>query len=240
MLPIKIDIHTHSIASGHATKDTITDMAKEASRRGLQVLAITEHGPKTEGSCTNSYFQSMKYAPKKRFGIDILYGCEVNILDVQGNLDMSASDLMHLDVSIASLHTQNIKPGTVEDNTNAVIGAIRNPNIDIIGHPDDVKYPLDYVRIVKEAMNNHVLLELNNGSLYKDSYRGNTLANDITYLQLCKAYSYPIIIGSDSHGREHIGDFKEALSLLQSLNFPQELILNYNVEVFFRWIYKKK
>ena len=32
------DIHTHSIASGHGTKCTISDMAKEAGRKGLKLL----------------------------------------------------------------------------------------------------------------------------------------------------------------------------------------------------------
>ncbi len=32
------DIHTHSIASGHGTNCTISDMAKEAGRKGLKLL----------------------------------------------------------------------------------------------------------------------------------------------------------------------------------------------------------
>ena len=37
------DIHTHSIASGHGTSCTISDMAKEASRKGLKLLGISDH-----------------------------------------------------------------------------------------------------------------------------------------------------------------------------------------------------
>ncbi|MDF2942452.1 MAG: Histidinol phosphatase and related hydrolase of the family [Herbinix sp.] len=236
MNSIRIDIHTHSIASGHATTDTITDMSKEASSRGLQVLAITEHGPATLGSCTSSYFRSLKNAPRKRFGVELLYGCEVNILDCEGKLDLEDPILKDLDLNIASLHTQNIKPGSVLENTRAVIAAIRNPYIHIIGHPDDEKYELDYELIIKEAMNNHVLLELNNSSLNKGGYRGDTKANDIKYLTLCKNHSYPIVLGSDSHGKEHIGEFKEALSLLNQLEFPKELILNYDDDLFHKWI----
>ena len=39
------DIHTHSIASGHGTNCTISDMAKEAGRKGLKLLGISDHGP---------------------------------------------------------------------------------------------------------------------------------------------------------------------------------------------------
>ena len=59
------DIHTHSIASGHGTSCTISDMAKAASKKGLKLLGITDHGPGTLAAGTSSYFRSLTYAPKK-------------------------------------------------------------------------------------------------------------------------------------------------------------------------------
>ena len=47
------DIHTHSIASGHGTTCTISDMAKAASRKGLKLLGITDHGPGTLAAMCN-------------------------------------------------------------------------------------------------------------------------------------------------------------------------------------------
>lgn len=41
----EFDPHTHSIASGHATSCTITDMAKKAVSLGLKMIGITDHGP---------------------------------------------------------------------------------------------------------------------------------------------------------------------------------------------------
>ena len=41
------DIHTHSIASGHGTQATIADQAKEAARRHLTLLGISDHAPST-------------------------------------------------------------------------------------------------------------------------------------------------------------------------------------------------
>ena len=46
------DIHTHSIASGHGTTCTISDMAKAASKKGLKLLGISDHGPGTLASGT--------------------------------------------------------------------------------------------------------------------------------------------------------------------------------------------
>ena len=41
-MDFELDVHTHTIASGHAY-GTLTEMAKEASLRGLKLLGITEH-----------------------------------------------------------------------------------------------------------------------------------------------------------------------------------------------------
>ena len=65
------DMHTHSIASGHGTSCTISDMAKSASRKGLKLLGITDHGPATLAAGTASYFRSLTYSPRKRFNVEL-------------------------------------------------------------------------------------------------------------------------------------------------------------------------
>ena len=62
---ILIDLHTHSLSSGHGSNDTITDMAKAAAKSGIQILGISEHGPATAGSVKPSYFRSLKDILKK-------------------------------------------------------------------------------------------------------------------------------------------------------------------------------
>lgn len=107
------DIHTHSIASGHGTTCTISDMAKAASKKGLKLLGISDHGPGTLASGTSSYFRSLPFYPRKRFGIDILYGVELNILDSAGHTDLSDELLNNLDYAIISMHRQNYRSGSV-------------------------------------------------------------------------------------------------------------------------------
>ena len=68
------DIHTHSIASGHGTICTVSDMAKAASRRGLKLLGITDHGPATLAAGTASYFRSLSYSPKSVSGLNCCLG----------------------------------------------------------------------------------------------------------------------------------------------------------------------
>lgn len=228
MSSIAFDIHTHTIASGHGSTATITDMAKAARERGLELLGISDHGPATPGGGRPSYFRSLTHAPRKRLGIEVLYGAEANILDQKGTLDLENDILEHLDFVIASIHKPVKKPGSMEENTAAYIAAMKNPYVCVLGHCDDVKYPADYPAIVQAAMENHVLLEINNSSLSPQGYRGDTRYNDLMLLNLCKHYRYPVLLSSDSHGTGHIGDVSYALELAKKAEMPEGLILNYS------------
>ena len=129
---------------------------------------------------------------------------------------------------IASIHKPVKKPGTIEENTAAYIAAMKNPYVCIIGHCDDVKYPVDYPAVVQAAMEHHVLLEINNSSLSPEGYRGDTRYNDLMILNLCMHYHYPVILASDSHGPGHVGDVSCALELAKKAELPEQLILNYS------------
>lgn len=237
---MEFDAHTHSIASGHAAVCTITDMAKQASENHLNMIGITDHGPATLGSCKPSYFQGLAFAPRKRCNIQVMYGAELNILDNHGKLDLPDAILAHLDYTIASMHVPVKKPGTLEQNTIAYMEAMKNPYVNIIGHCDDSRYPVDYPALVKAAIRHQVILEINNSSLRPDGYRGDTRQNNLQILNLCKAYGHPILLSSDTHGTEHIGDFEYALKLTAEAEFPPELILNCSTQSFQQYILKKR
>lgn len=236
MFPVVLDVHTHSISSGHYSRDTITDMVKAAVKQKLTLLGISEHGPAIPHSCTASYFRGLRTAPKTRMGIHMLYGAEVNIMDYNGKLDLENDILKGLDYCIAGMHTPCLKPGTKEENTQAYICAMKNPYIKIIAHPDDVKYPVDYDRLLQAAMEYGVLLEINNSSLSPDGYRGDTRENDRQILSLCKRNTYPVLLSSDSHGHSHIGDVAYALALAEETGFPPELVINHSQEDFLSFL----
>lgn len=220
------DIHTHSIASGHGTSATISNMAKAASRRGLRLLGITDHGPATLAAGTPSYFRSLTYSPRKRFGIELLYGAELNILDTDGRLDLEDSLLDRLDYAIASMHSQNYKSGTREENTLAYINAMKHPQVKILGHCDNPQYPVDYETLARCARKENVIFEINEASLAPYGYRGDTRANNAEILRCCRKYQIPIVLSSDSHGPEHVGDFTYAAEFVHEAMFPESLILN--------------
>ena len=76
-----LDLHTHTIASGHAYC-TVREMARAASEKGLELLGITEHAPKMPGTCHNFYFHNLKTVPREMYGIRLLMGVELNICDL--------------------------------------------------------------------------------------------------------------------------------------------------------------
>ena len=89
----------------------------------------------------------------------------INIVDYEGSLDLEEEYFKFLDIRIAGLHSLCYRPGTVEQNTLAVEGAIRNGHIDIISHPGDGTADLFFEPLVLAAKENGVLLEINNSSL---------------------------------------------------------------------------
>ena len=237
-MEVKIDTHTHTLASGHAY-NSMMEMAKAGFEKGLKLLGITEHAPMMPGSCNSIYFHNLKVVPRTLCGIEVMLGAELNILDYDGHVDLDDHTLRKLDIRIASLHSVCILPGTKEENTRAVLGAIKNPMVDIIGHPDDGIYPLDYKPIVEAAKEYHTLLEVNNNSLNPMGARKNTRGNLITMLELCREYGQPVIMNSDAHVFSDVGrrDFSE--ELLREIDFPEELIVNRSVDVFKEYIHLK-
>jgi putative hydrolase len=224
-----LDTHTHTLASGHAYS-TIRENTRAAFRKGLELLAITEHAPCLIGSCQTIYFQNLRVVDRNAYEVELLMGVELNILDQQGNVDLEVRTLRQMDVAIASLHTPCFTPGSREYNTQACINAMRNPYVNILGHPDDPRYPVDFRALVQAAKEHEVLLELNNSSLRPGGSRKNARGLDMEMLKLCMEYEAPIVIGSDAHVDTDVGRHDEALALLEELEFPESLVVNRSVE----------
>lgn len=232
------DLHTHTVASGHAYC-TIREMAKAASEKGLEVLGITEHAPAMPGTCHIFYFHNMKVVPREMYGIRLLMGTELNILDTDGKVDLEERELKNMDIAIASLHIPCMKPGTKEENTEAYLNVMKNPYVNIIGHPDDGRYQVDYRALVQGARDYGKVLELNNHSLEPSCFRKDARENDLEMLKLCMEYQVPVVMDSDAHFDSAIGEFYMARELLEEIDFPEELVLNHSVEMLKKYVNKR-
>lgn len=221
-----LDLHTHTIASGHAY-NTLCEMAQAAADKGLALYGCSEHAPAMPGSCHEFYFSNFKVLPRVIRGIPVLMGTELNILDYTGQVDLADNYLKRTDYAIASLHTPCIdNGGTVSDYTNAYLGAMEHPLIHIIGHPDDSRLPADWDAVAAAAARCHKLLEINSSSLSPKTTRKGARENYEKVLSACMRYGTSVIINSDAHCENDVGNHEMAHKLLADLHFPEELVVN--------------
>lgn len=230
-MKILLDVHTHTLASGHAFS-TLQEMVCAAAEKQLKILGITEHSPGIPGSCDPIYFRNLHVVPRQMYGVSLLLGAELNITDTKGNIDMDESYLSMLDIRIAGIHSLCFTPGTIDENTSGMITAISNPYIDIISHPGDGATPLLFEPIVQAAKKYNTLLEINNSSLDPRRKKENARNNNLTILNLCKKYEVPVILGSDAHISFDIARYDNIYELLSITRFPEKLIINDKPEYF--------
>lgn len=230
-MKLQFDLHTHTLVSGHAYS-SLQENIQVAKDKGLKYLGTSEHGPALPGAPHIFYFQNMRVIPREINGVNILRGVEANIIDYNGGIDMIAETTKYIDYIIASAHIPCLTPGTREQNTNAIIQCMKNPKVNIIGHPDDDRFPLDMELIVRAAKAENVLLELNNSSLDPTGFRQNARENIEDMLKRCMKHEVTIVVNSDAHIASLVGEFGYAEEMLTELNFPKELIINLNPERF--------
>ena len=224
MKPIVADMHMHTLVSGHAF-GTIREMAADAAERKLQLIGITEHGPGLPGACDPIYYLNFRAAPRKLYGVEILYGCEVNICN-GGKLSLGRRYLDALDYAIAGIHGFCYEDEGAVKNTDNIIKCMEDPMVRFISHPDDSRYPIDYPTLVQGAKEYGVALEVNNSSLCTSSFRPGCLKNYRIMLPLCMEYGVPVIVDSDAHDPAAVGNFTLAMKLLEEIGFDEDLILN--------------
>ena len=231
MLELVLETHSHTVASAHAYS-TVTELARAAAEKGLVLLAVTDHAPSLSDSSPLLHFMNYHVLPRTLKGVEMLYGVELNIMDFEGHTDMPEDILRRQDICIARFHTECTKPGTMKENTRAYLGAMENPYVNIIGHPDDGYIPVDYEALVRKAKEEDVLLEVNNASIQTAYFRLNTRENAKTMLRLCKEQGVYVSVGSDAHYMETVGRFDGALEVLEEVGVPEELVANTSAEKF--------
>ncbi|MEG0191164.1 MAG: phosphatase [Lachnospiraceae bacterium] len=225
-MKIIADTHSHTVVSGHAYS-TMKEMASAAAKNGLEVLALTEHAPQMPGTCGAFYFRNYQVVPRKQCGIQLLLGSEVNIMGLDGSVDLEEDTLQLQDIVIASIHMPCFGlDKTMAENTQAYLNAMKNPYINIIGHPDDGRFPVDMEALVLGAKATNTLLEINNSSLMPNGFRKNAYENASRMLHYCKQYDVSVTVGSDAHIDIDAGNFKNAIQLLETCNFPERLVAN--------------
>lgn len=230
-----LDSHTHTLASGHAF-NTIMEMTDAAFQKGLSLLAITEHSVRMPGTCHEFYFQNYRILDRNAYRLPTLFGVELNILDENGSVDMPAELLATMDVAIASLHPPCVRFMSKQETTGSIIRILENPLIQIIGHLDDDRFPVDYDEVARAAAANHKLFEVNNSSLAPTSYRPGAHDNYLRLLEACVRHDVEIILNSDAHAHTLVGARQYSEPLIAESGYPLEKIVNDSVSHYFDYL----
>ena len=227
---LEADLHVHSLFSACGLH-TCLELLERAKCIGLKAIAITDHGLTLGGGRLTSVFFERFRSPFA--DLTIYKGIELNVLDEQGNVDLPRQFLPFIDILLLGLH-HNFAPVSRERHTTALIAAIdKNPFIDIISHPNDPVYPLDYERLAQKAREKGVALELNNSKIL---YSRSPIDDAIALIEACRNAGCRMAVNSDTHAILELGDDSAVRPLLDKVKFPQELIVNRTAESAARFI----
>ena len=204
LVDIQADLHVHTTWSDG--KLSVKEMAEAALRRGLKVLAITDHSQ----SLGVAGGLSPEDLAAQRVEIDgvqaelgerlrLLQGAEVEIR-ADGSLDYPDEVLARLDIVFASLHTGLRQPR--DKVTTRLLDAIRNPHVDAIGHPTGRLIPdrepadLDMDAVFAAAAEHGLALEIN--------AHPSRLDLDDIYSRRAIELGIPLSINTDAHAESDL------------------------------------
>ena len=231
------DLHTHTDISRHAYS-TVYETITAAKDAGLIAVGISNHCPAHPDGAPEGHFRNLRVIPELVDGIRVYRGAELNFTNFEGEIDLSPDTIINrLDYTIASFHDDVIPPGSAKDHTRTYLHAAENPLVDIIGHSGTACYEYDYERVIPEFGKNGKVVEINEGTF---RVRKSSAQNCRAIARLCMKYSVPVIVSSDAHFCRSVGVFEEALSMLNSLDFPKELVVNADMEQLESWFHRKR
>ncbi len=191
---IKADLHLHSTFSDG--RNTLEEMVKAARARDYQYMAFCDHSPGAlagkEGiEGLKRQIQAVRALNEQYSDFEILIGSEIEIFN-DGRLDLDDDVLQQLDFAVASVHG-----GFSIDATERTIAAMRNPLIDVIGHPTGRlisrrdPLPINIEQVVEAAVETGTALEIN--------AMWDRLDLKDTHVKLAVDRGAKLIINTDSH-----------------------------------------
>jgi DNA polymerase (family 10) len=170
---IRGDLHMHTTATDG--EDTLADMVRAAVARGLEYIAITDHGQRVtmaRGLDRDRLLRQWdeidrlneSLAAEGTPPIVVLKGIEVDMLE-RGGLDLPDEILARADWVVASLHYGQNQPR--DRITARIVEAIENPFVRVIGHPTGrlinrrPPYDVDIEAVIAAAARTGTFLEIN-------------------------------------------------------------------------------
>jgi len=222
---------------------SILEMAEAAKERGYAYIAITDHskGLKIAGGIDEKALteQGREIAgvndALRGAGLTVLRSIEMN-LNPRGEGDMDPKSLARLDLVLGAFHSAL---RTKEDQTTRYLAALRNPEIQILGHPRGRIYnyrlglKADWPRVFAEAARLDKAVEI-------DSYPDRQDLN-LTLLKVARKAGVRISLGTDSHHAHQFEFIELGLAAAWKARIPPDRIVNFMDLVSLRaWVKKRR
>jgi len=231
---LSIDLHSHSLFSSCGLH-TCIEMLNHAKKQGMAALAITDHGLSLGGRLNSNFYERLKDPVT---GIRLLKGVECNLLEEQGAIDCPKQFLPYMDIVLLGIH-HNIQKGLGKAvYTEMLLRAIQeNSFLDVLAHLNVAHYDVDFESVVRAAMDRGILIELNNSKCLPRRSSPEVIQQLIL---TCKKLMCQVIVSSDAHAINEIGQDGMIRPILNDLDFPQELILNRDPESVYAFIESRR
>ncbi len=241
---LMFDWHTHTVYS-HG-KGTIEDNVKEARRKGLTSVAITDHGPGHIGygfrRSRIPYMRAEIDAINRRYDdIRVYMSVEANIINSSGELDVKPEEFELYDFVIAgyhfgtlganpfaslALHGRNLasarrkqySEGLMRKNTDLVLRALEKNRIRVLTHPGD-KGAVFLDEVAEACAEHDVYMEISN------RHRQLTVGE----IKLASKYGVKFIIGSDAHVPDRVGTCENAAARVADAGLDPARVVNLSV-----------
>ncbi|ACV64635.1 PHP domain protein [Desulfofarcimen acetoxidans DSM 771] len=240
------DYHTHTVFSDGL--GTVRENAASAAARGLSEVAITDHGPRNivtgmKGlDKLNIMLEEVARVNRLDLGVKVLAGLEASVVSSSGELELSRRAIKQLDLLVAGLHPYFL-PRQLKDlwhfvlpnhlgrvrrssgaklkntNTKALTEAVRRYPVDIVSHPNFMM-PVELQELAPVCAERNSSLEINTGHVYN---------KDMIVLAAQKAGA-KLVINSDAHTPQRVGDLASGLALVERLKFPLQRVVNLRLE----------
>lgn len=224
---LKGDLQMHTAWSDGS--ESILEMAQAGKGRGYEYIAITDHskGLKIAGGIDERALakQGREIAAANRVmrgsGLTVLRSIEMN-LNPRGEGDMDSKSLALLDIVLGAFHSAL---RTKDDQTPRYLAALRNPDIQILGHPRGRIYNFrlglkaDWPRVFAQAAKLDKAIEI-------DSYPDRQDLN-VGLLKIARREGVRISLGTDAHQADQLEFIELGLAAAAKARIPADRIVNF-------------
>ncbi len=200
---LKEDYHVHTNYNDHSDSNlTVKNVVKEAERKGLQIIALTEHVRESSQWIHNYLNEISNY--KKKTNVKVIPGFEAKILS-DGNIDCR-EEIARDYFIIASFHTNYYEKVIW---INALKKVIKNKYVNVIGH----LAPESSFQINTEEIEEFAKLLRKHDKIVEINAKYKRPPENWVKIFIKKGVKFHL--GSDAHSLDAIGNYKSIIKLIK-------------------------